>query len=412
MANRKISGLTNSLTKSTVATNDLTVVVDTSASESKKMTYGEFMSPQDNNFRIAGSSDNTKLLAFEVDGLTTATTRTLTVPDANTTIVGTDTTQTLTNKTLTSPQVNFGSDATGDMIYRTSGGSSARLPIGTAGQIIQVSSGGIPEYIANPAVSDASTTVKGSVELGTQAEVDAGTGTPSTTASLIPTIGTTRARLLNTGVVDTGSSTAYAIAPTPVITAYATYQEFTFKAVNANTTTTPTVNVNGVGAKTIVNPNGGALKVGQIPANSIVKIVYDGTNFQLFSATGISVTYAEISPTTKSLADASTTQNIAHGLGVIPNKIKLTFISNFGTTSPGGIAVFTYIGTTKSVVGYVFSNGALRDMAGTDIILYEAGNNTQFQTGVISKDATNIIITWTKTNSPTGTYGILVEAEA
>lgn len=185
MANKKISGLTNSLTKSTVATNDLTVVVDTSASESKKMTYGELMSPQDNNFRIAGSSDNTKLVAFEVDGLTTGTTRTLTVPDANTTIVGTDTTQTLANKTLTSPQVNFGSDATGDMIYRTSGGTTARLPIGTAGQIIQVSSSGIPEYISNPSASDSSTTIKGVVEIATTSEITSGTNTGSTGAILV-----------------------------------------------------------------------------------------------------------------------------------------------------------------------------------------------------------------------------------
>ena len=115
MANKKISGLTNSLTKSTVATNDLTVVVDTSASESKKMTYGELMSPIDSVFRVAGSSDNTKLVAFEVDGLTTATTRTITVPDADLTLVGVATTQTLTNKTLTSPQINFSSNGVGDL---------------------------------------------------------------------------------------------------------------------------------------------------------------------------------------------------------------------------------------------------------------------------------------------------------
>lgn len=49
---------------------------------------------------VMGSADNTKLLKFEVDGFTTATTRTITIPDASTTMVGTDTTQTLTNKTI------------------------------------------------------------------------------------------------------------------------------------------------------------------------------------------------------------------------------------------------------------------------------------------------------------------------
>lgn len=282
MADQKLSQK-STLTKSTIATNDLVYVADVSASATKGITYQELIQPLDTQFAIADNSDTTKKIAFQASGITTGTTRTLTAPDADTTIVGTDTTQTLTNKTLTSPQINMSSNATGDMYYRNSGGTTVRLPIGSSGQILNADATGIPAWVANPAASDATTAIKGVVELGTQAENDAGTGTPTTTASLIPTIGTIRARLLNTGVVDTGTSTAYAIAPTPAITAYAAYQEFTFKAVNANTTTTPTLNVNSVGAVTIKNPDGTALAVGQISANSIQKVVYDGTNFQLVS---------------------------------------------------------------------------------------------------------------------------------
>jgi hypothetical protein len=58
-------------------------------------TDGAFIGPvyptafdvPDSVFRITGSSDATKKVAFEVDGLTTATTRTLTVPDVSGTIV-------------------------------------------------------------------------------------------------------------------------------------------------------------------------------------------------------------------------------------------------------------------------------------------------------------------------------------
>jgi len=42
--------------------------------------------PSDSTFRIVGSSDATKKVAFEVDGLSAATTRTLTVPDASGTL--------------------------------------------------------------------------------------------------------------------------------------------------------------------------------------------------------------------------------------------------------------------------------------------------------------------------------------
>lgn len=64
--------------------------------------------------------------------------------------VGKTATQTLTNKTLTSPAINLGSNATGDIYYRDSGGTFQRLPIGTSTQILQVSSGGIPEWTTNP----------------------------------------------------------------------------------------------------------------------------------------------------------------------------------------------------------------------------------------------------------------------
>ncbi len=54
----------------------------------------------DDVFRITGSADATKKLAFEVDGITTTTTRTITMLNEDLTIVGLTNTQTLTGKTL------------------------------------------------------------------------------------------------------------------------------------------------------------------------------------------------------------------------------------------------------------------------------------------------------------------------
>lgn len=56
-------------------------------------------------------------------------------------------TQTLTNKTLTSPAINVGSDTTGDLYYRTAGGAFARLGIGSADQVLTVASG-LPSWAA------------------------------------------------------------------------------------------------------------------------------------------------------------------------------------------------------------------------------------------------------------------------
>lgn len=63
---------------------------------------------RDDKLKITGSADATKIAVFEVDGLTTATTRTYTLPDTSMTLVGQDNAQTLTAKTLTSPTINGG----------------------------------------------------------------------------------------------------------------------------------------------------------------------------------------------------------------------------------------------------------------------------------------------------------------
>jgi hypothetical protein len=54
----------------------------------------------DGAFRVQNTADNTKQLAFSVSGFTTATTRTITVPDITDTMVTLTATQTLTNKTI------------------------------------------------------------------------------------------------------------------------------------------------------------------------------------------------------------------------------------------------------------------------------------------------------------------------
>lgn len=68
---------------------------------------GTSSSFQDSTFSLYDNSDNTKLLAFQLSEITTGTTRTLTAPDVNTTIVGTDATQTLTNKTISGASNTF-----------------------------------------------------------------------------------------------------------------------------------------------------------------------------------------------------------------------------------------------------------------------------------------------------------------
>lgn len=139
------------------------------------------LSIQDSSLLITGSSDGTKKIRFEVDGLTTGTTRvitapdsdttlpiasqvltltgptvarTITLPDADFTVMGLATVQSPTYKTidgatnvLGSVTMGLGSDATGDIYYRNGSGRLARLAIGTSEQVLSIASG-VPTWAA------------------------------------------------------------------------------------------------------------------------------------------------------------------------------------------------------------------------------------------------------------------------
>lgn len=142
----------------------------------------------DSTTYIIDNLDTSKKAQFQASGITTATTRTYTLPNADTTVVGTDTTQTLTNKTITTPlgitatdvglsnvtnnaqYYSGGTDVAiadggtgastatlgfnalspvtiaGDLIYRDAT-NNVRLPIGTANQELRVNAGATaPEW--------------------------------------------------------------------------------------------------------------------------------------------------------------------------------------------------------------------------------------------------------------------------
>lgn len=73
---------------------------------------------------------------------------------------------------------------------------------------------------------------------------------------------------------------------TPALTAYAAGNQFSFVVANTNTGAV-TINIDGVGVKSITKSGSTALAAGDLTANSIALIEYDGTRFQLINvATG------------------------------------------------------------------------------------------------------------------------------
>jgi len=160
-----------------------------------------------------------------VDGSAVTTTHDYKLSEVTSTdkAVGKTATQTLTNKTLTAPVVNLGSDAPGDMYYRNGSGILTRLAIGSSGNILNVDNvSGLPAWTTNPTGADASTTSKGVVEIATLAEVLAKTSTGSTGARLAVTPDNMNSTLTYDYAADAVGSDSYAVtlAPNQLIPPY------------------------------------------------------------------------------------------------------------------------------------------------------------------------------------------------
>jgi hypothetical protein len=245
----------------------------------------------------------------------------------------------------------------------------------------------------------------------TQAENDALVGNNTDVA-----VGTGNKFVTQTGAqhnaekyaADAGASDTYVITLSPVPTSYTAGMVVYFKANTANTGAA-TLNVNSLGAKTIVKGISSTLDDGDIAAGQLCMVIYDGTNFVLNSPLA-KTTYTN-GVTTKDTTNASTTQSIAHGLGRIPKKISISASVAMGSGAYNiWRAKTVYNGTTQSSMSDTWASANPLNGISTSFQLFDNAS-TGNQAGVITVDATNINIAWTKTGSPTQTWTLLWEAE-
>ena len=89
--------------------------------------------------------------------------------------------------------------------------------------------------------------------------------------------------------IDTGAVNAYVVSTSQHETSYYTGMPLTFYTLHANTTTTPTLNLNGLGASTIKNADGSAVLSGQIQANVPIALAYNtnDSSWRLVSPLGL-----------------------------------------------------------------------------------------------------------------------------
>jgi hypothetical protein len=103
IAQFQLSGITTGTTRTYTLPDVSDTVVTLTATQTltNKTLTTPTINVLDNALSIKDEADDTKIAQFQCSGITTGTTRTYTLPDANTTLVGTGATQTLTNKTIT-----------------------------------------------------------------------------------------------------------------------------------------------------------------------------------------------------------------------------------------------------------------------------------------------------------------------
>ena len=181
----------------------------------KTLTGGTFTGPaiaaNDNALTLRDDGDATKQLQFQLSGLTTGTLRTLIVPDASTTLVGTDTAQTLTNKSIVATQLTGTLQAaqvpalTGDVT--TPGGSLASTIAANAVTYAKMQQVAASSLIGNPTGSTANAqgvTLGSTLAFsGSELRTGAGTGDVSWSANSFSTTLAT----VNSNVGSFGSAT-------------------------------------------------------------------------------------------------------------------------------------------------------------------------------------------------------------
>ena len=128
---------------------------------------------------------------------------------------------------------------------------------------------------------DGQTTPTANLPMGTFKFTGMGNGSAATDSANIAQVQNSFGSFLTVSGTDTITATV-----SPALTAYASGQMFAFVAANTNTGAV-TINISSLGAKAITKNGNTALSAGDLTANYLFVVVYDGTQFQVV---GVSAT--------------------------------------------------------------------------------------------------------------------------
>lgn len=142
--------------------------------------------------------------------------------------------------------------------------------------------------------------------------------------------------------IDTGAADVLVATSSPQPAIAWTNLSFLINIAHTNLTTTPTVNIDGLGPKTIKRSDGSAIVIGDLPIGGVAFMMYDGTNVRLINVFNI--------PTVPARKGFIAT---ASGLTVVPG--------SWNASSPMTANVVNALGGTST-----FSNGVFTCGTGDD----------------------------------------------
>ena len=243
--------------------------------------------------------------------------------------------------------------ATGDLYYVGSG-TWQRLPIGTSGQVLTVSSGGVPTWAASTGGGGSS-------------------GGVPTTRTITINGDTQDLSADRTWTIDGGVS--YGVASgtntyTVTISGVASYTEgdvYAVKFTNANDDDS-TININGLGAKTLVKQLNIQVTGGDIESGQQFILIYDGTNFQMIGVAPNQL-FAYV---TNDESVAITKGQPVYAFGAAGNRMSVKLASNTSDATSAqtvGVVFSSSIGANQR--GFIITQGVI---SGVNTSAYTAGD--------------------------------------
>ncbi|WP_316815843.1 hypothetical protein [Pedobacter nyackensis] len=163
--------------------------------------------------------------------------------------------------------------------------------------------------------------------------------------------------------VTAAGANTYTASINPAITAYSMGQVFYIKITTANTGAS-TLNLNGLGAKTLVKDASAVLVSGDLLANKVYAVYYDGTNFQVMNAPTAGGNYVlksgdtmtgQLNGTVGAFSGSLYGLRLGVGTAGAANNVGINHTANLeGASSAVGYQMTTNIGSDVTSGGYGF----------------------------------------------------------